>query len=244
MWDPSITVEQLTSWHSFPGLLHQKALRLSAQVHSATHPMLSFSAPNWHTPLNAVTSQRSNRQRSAMGFGRAASPITPRVYLSDALTARNQDQLVRLGITHVVSIVEYNPTIPDIIPAENKLHIRLADESKADILSHLPNTTEFITSVLAENKTNKVLVHCVMGISRSATVVCAYLIASSGMDAREALEHTQAKRGIVCPNLGFRKQLDAYAEGFVGRRHKQGGTTVAKIGGEIAERLRRLKETT
>ncbi|KAG5642630.1 hypothetical protein DXG03_002468 [Asterophora parasitica] len=204
--------------------------------------MLSFSAPSWRTPLNSVDSRRSNHEEgAAMGFGRAASLIVPRVYLSDAITAGDHDTLTRLGITHVISVLDYSPTIPILIPSENKLHIRLPDEFRADILSHLPETTKFITSVLADNETNKVLVHCMMGISRSATVVCAYLVASSGMSAKEALEHTQARRGIVCPNVGFRKQLDTYAEGFVASGHKQGSTKITRIGGDIAERIRRLK---
>jgi len=41
-----------------------------------------------------------------------------------------------------------------------------------DILVHLPQSCQFIQTALDEG--GKVLVHCVMGVSRSATVVCAY----------------------------------------------------------------------
>ncbi|KAF8075036.1 protein-tyrosine phosphatase-like protein [Lyophyllum atratum] len=202
--------------------------------------MLSFPAPRWRAALTSVTVQKTGRPAGSR-FGRTASLIVPRVYLSDAFTARDEAELIRLGITHVISVLEYNPTIPDIIPEERKLHIRLADQPNADILSHLPETTQFITLALAENEANKVLVHCFQGISRSATVVCAYLIASCGMLSIETLEYTQAKRGIVCPNSGFRQQLDTYAEGFVGGRKAQGVTRVAKMGGDIAERIRQLR---
>ena len=50
-----------------------------------------------------------------------------------------------------------------------------------------------------------------MGISRSATVVCAYLIASAKITPDEALIALKAKRACVCPNLGFRQQLVQYA---------------------------------
>ena len=49
-----------------------------------------------------------------------------------------------------------------------------------------------------------------MGISRSATVVIAYLIATSQMTPREALAAVRAKRPIVRPNRGFMTQLHEY----------------------------------
>lgn len=199
--------------------------------------MLSFPAPKWSTALASV----SNKPNGASNprFGRAASLIIPRLYLSDYFTARDTEALNRLGITHVISVIEQDTNIPDCIPAERRLHIHIPDRADANILVHLDRTTQFITSALAENDSNKVLVHCLQGISRSATVVCAYLVATSGMLASEALAHTQAKRGIICPNIGFRKQLEIYGQRFVGKRSQQRESK--GIGADIAERLRQLK---
>jgi Dual specificity phosphatase, catalytic domain len=49
-----------------------------------------------------------------------------------------------------------------------------------------------------------------MGISRSTTVVIAYLIATTKMTPREALAAVGAKRAIVRPNRGFMSQLQEY----------------------------------
>ena len=49
-----------------------------------------------------------------------------------------------------------------------------------------------------------------MGISRSTTVVLAYLIATTKMTPREALAVVRSKRTIVRPNRGFMSQLEAY----------------------------------
>ena len=49
-----------------------------------------------------------------------------------------------------------------------------------------------------------------MGMSRSATAVCAYLVAERGMHPTDALAHVVARREIVCPNPGFRRQLDVF----------------------------------
>jgi len=51
-----------------------------------------------------------------------------------------------------------------------------------------------------------------MGISRSATVLTAYLMKTRKLSAEDALETVRAIRPLVCPNLSFRKQLKLYEE--------------------------------
>jgi protein-tyrosine phosphatase len=148
--------------------------------------------------------------RSAVKYNkRVASQIAPRLYLTCLSTARNANQLASLGITHVVSVLEDAPSFPSSIPLR-KLHISIPDYEDEDILKHLPATTAFIRGALAESRSNRVLVHCVMGISRSTTVVIAYLIATSQMTPLEALAAVRAKRAIVRPNRGFMAQLHEY----------------------------------
>ena len=49
-----------------------------------------------------------------------------------------------------------------------------------------------------------------MGISRSTTIVMAYLIATTTMTPHEALATVRSKRTIVRPNRGFMSQLQEY----------------------------------
>ena len=49
----------------------------------------------------------------------------------------------------------------------------------------------------------KVLVHCAAGISRSGTVVVAYMMAKYNIRYEDAVRMVRAKRGCVCPNQGF-----------------------------------------
>jgi len=149
-------------------------------------------------------------------------------------------------------------TVMEVVPPSKNLsiirhHVKIADRWNEDVLKHLDGTTEFIRAALQENQTNKVLVHCFQGISRSATVVCAYVIstAANGMTAQEAIDFVRSKRGIVNPNGGFRTALAIYSERFVGGRGKRAtggsasGSAVAnrkaKISEGIADRIRRFK---
>lgn len=52
----------------------------------------------------------------------------------------------------------------------------------------------------------KLLVHCVMGRSRSATLFLAYLMIYKNMTVVNAIEHVKKHRCIL-PNRGFLKQL-------------------------------------
>jgi len=198
--------------------------------------MLSFASPSWQSAILA------QNPRGISAKARIASLIVPRVYLSDYFTAHDAKQLAQLNITHVVSVLDRDPTIPECIPDQRRLHISIADRSDADIQQYLTQTTEFITAALAESEENNVLVHCFQGVSRSATVVCAYIVATTYMTASESIAYVQSKRSIVCPNLGFRNQLQAWSIQFYGNNAKRsGGSRVARMTDGIAERIRELK---
>ena len=62
------------------------------------------------------------------------------------------------------------------------------------------------------------LVHCVAGVSRSPTIVIAYLMRSRGISLREAYDVVRTRRSIVNPNFGFMKQLIAF-ERTLGAKH-------------------------
>ncbi|THH16962.1 hypothetical protein EW146_g3755 [Bondarzewia mesenterica] len=198
--------------------------------------MLSFGSPTWQASLLSSAKQPSSRTKG--NFGRAvASPIVPRLYLSDLTTACSVDTLERLGITHIVTVLDIEPPFPEPVLARKRLHISIADRPDAKLLPHLDDTTAFIRDALAENDENKVLVHCFMGVSRSASVVCAYLIATRDMSATSAIAFVKSKRGIVCPNTGFTLQLEQYAMEFV-----KGNGPRATISESIAGRIRKLKD--
>ena len=50
------------------------------------------------------------------------------------------------------------------------------------------------------------------GVSRSATIVIAYLMTITDLSYIECINAVRAARSVVDPNPGFRKQLEKYGE--------------------------------
>ena len=95
------------------------------------------------------------------------------LYHGDIYHANNMNLLKNLGIRHIVNTGDetLNKTI---LQNFNVLWINVNDDLCADINQHFQKTNDFLLS--CKEKNEKVLVHCQMGISRSSSIVLAYLI--------------------------------------------------------------------
>lgn len=135
--------------------------------------------------------------------------IEPNLYISNLNAATDLKTLAQYKITHIVTIdtCPLPRLVTDIETIECK-YIGLADLPSEDLLSHFDDTYEFITVGLEKGA---VLVHCLCGVSRSATVVLAYLMRRDGLSVNEALKRVRSQRP-VCPNQGFISQLTLYKE--------------------------------
>lgn len=82
------------------------------------------------------------------------------------------------------------------------------------ISKHFKEASDFITRAIGTKKTGhrggRIFVHCVAGISRSATLVIAYLMTHQDINLKDAVQMLRNKRKI-CPNPGFLQQLIDYA---------------------------------
>lgn len=82
------------------------------------------------------------------------------------------------------------------------------DDEKTDLLKHWDNTYKYISKARSDG--SKVLVHCKMGVSRSASVVIAYAMKAFNWDFQTALNHVKEKRSCIKPNSSFISQLETY----------------------------------
>ncbi|KAF3917731.1 hypothetical protein ABW20_dc0101068 [Dactylellina cionopaga] len=131
------------------------------------------------------------------------------LYISGMFAMRRTDQLQEANITHVVSVLrgELDPKLFDPYVGKH-LHIEVDDDYDENLIEHFKTSNEFIDKAIDEG--GSVLIHCAMGISRSATIATAYLIYKKEIPPDTALNLIKETRRIVHPNFGFREQLDIY----------------------------------
>ncbi|KAG5725674.1 putative rhodanese domain-containing dual specificity protein phosphatase [Termitomyces sp. T112] len=145
------------------------------------------------------------RSDAMFGFPDVNEIVEDQIYLGNIGAAQSPETLKKLGTTHILSVCpEYPSTGP------NHFSIPIEDWEHENILIHLPATCQFIESALSCN--SKILVHCLIGMSRSATVVAAYLMKTRKMTRATAIKFIKQRRPEVHPNYGFIKQLEIFAE--------------------------------
>lgn len=84
----------------------------------------------------------------------------------------------------------------------------LEDFMEFDISKFFDESNNFIAQALA-NK-GRVLVHCAMGVSRSATLVIAFIMFHMQLSFTRADRIIRKKHKEARPNFGFVTQLQAY----------------------------------
>lgn len=135
-----------------------------------------------------------------------AHEVYPDVYVGDVYAAHHVEELKKRGITHIVTcVVGVVPAYPEQF---TYLHIPLLDSTQQNISEHFEKTTTFIGNALADG--GKVLVHCIQGVSRSATITAAYVMAHLDCCPDEAVKILQQSRTVIKPNSGFMQQLEWY----------------------------------
>jgi protein-tyrosine phosphatase len=77
-------------------------------------------------------------------------------------------------------------------------------------MTYFSNTNDIINEALINQQ--KVLIHCQAGISRSATIIIAYLMKENKMKMNDAYYYVYEKRQCIAPNIGFTSQLLVYED--------------------------------
>jgi dual specificity phosphatase 12 len=172
-------------------------------------------------------------------------PRCGRIFIGGLYALYQTDLIEAAGITHVLSVIDYDALLQEKFSHLKHLHIRAEDHPNTNILQYFERGVQYIDQALASspldiNKSDSldaqistpdairkgqgaeaagvgggggggVFVHCAMGKSRSATLVCAYLIWKYRLSPEAALEQLCEGRPICDPNPGFKEQLEVWS---------------------------------
>uniref|UniRef100_A0A3Q1F3E9 protein-serine/threonine phosphatase n=1 Tax=Acanthochromis polyacanthus TaxID=80966 RepID=A0A3Q1F3E9_9TELE len=141
-------------------------------------------------------------------LGQMDSPteIFEHVYLGSEWNASNLEELQNSGVRYILNVTR---EIDNFFPGMFEYHnIRVYDEEATNLLEYWNETYKFITK--AKKAGAKCLVHCKMGVSRSASTVIAYAMKEYGWDLDTAFDYVKERRTVTKPNPSFMKQLEEY----------------------------------
>ncbi|KAI9556318.1 hypothetical protein GHT06_018892 [Daphnia sinensis] len=133
------------------------------------------------------------------------------IYIASQDVANDPELIRKHAITHVLNVAGC-PS--QKLPGLHYLDVYILDLPEESLCHHFSPCFEFMDDAL---KTGCVLVHCNAGISRSASIVVAYLMCRRQKSLNEALRQVKAARPKANPNVGFLHQLQKYEINIAGK---------------------------
>lgn len=166
-------------------------------------------------------------------------PIVPDLFLGNVEASYKQKMLQENRINAIVSLTDarwvwWNTTTREAgVPAHRHKWVQCADLSTQDLLTHVSDICDFIDQMASpvlsslsslpiepKHDTNDepcrappeaILIHCDLGISRSPTIIVAYIMRKLCMRQADVLRFVQSKQRIKSsPN--FTRQLQVWDE--------------------------------
>ncbi|KAJ8276859.1 hypothetical protein GJAV_G00068710 [Gymnothorax javanicus] len=138
-------------------------------------------------------------------MGNGINKVLPDLYLGNFKDARDREQLARHNITHILSI---HDTASPLLQEMKYLCIPAADLPTQNLTQHFKDSIVFMHE--SRLKGEGCLVHCLAGVSRSVTLVVAYIMTVTELGWKEALEAVRVARPCAGPNMGFLRQLEDF----------------------------------
>ena len=140
-------------------------------------------------------------------MSRMINMVCDGLYIGDAGAASELGILEELGIERIISLGnEKEVKKYKYFDHIEYLKIVVDDEENEDIAKYFAICNKFINFNFQNT-----LVHCHQGISRSATIVIAYLMNTYRTNFDVAFQKLKSVRPVVKPNKGFIRQLESYS---------------------------------
>lgn len=141
--------------------------------------------------------------------------LADHVYIGGRHDARSPTLLKVYGITHVLNCAAEPDYERDCAspysPASGLRYMEFEgrDNDGYPILTHYGKAKEFMDEAREEG--GKVLVHCEMGINRSAAICVAYILEDEQLPLLDVVKRVKRERRVILVNEGFQRQLVEFA---------------------------------
>ncbi|XP_025120414.1 dual specificity protein phosphatase 22 isoform X9 [Bubalus bubalis] len=140
-------------------------------------------------------------------MGNGMNKILPGLYIGNFKDARDAEQLSKNKVTHILSV---HDSARPMLEGVKYLCIPAADSPSQNLTRHFKESIKFIHECRLQGE--GCLVHCLAGVSRSVTLVVAYIMTVTDFGWEDALHTVRAGRSCANPNLGFQRQLQEFEE--------------------------------
>ena len=131
--------------------------------------------------------------------------ITETIYLGNMMAAFNKNKLKNLGIKKILTVMGAFGNHYDSREFIHKT-IEVDDDFRTNIIQYFKECFSFIEG------NDKVFVHCAAGMSRSPTIVIAYIMWKKQIYLNDAIKFVREKRPLISPNANFMNQLKIFEE--------------------------------
>ncbi|XP_062426021.1 dual specificity protein phosphatase 22 isoform X2 [Rhea pennata] len=138
-------------------------------------------------------------------MGNGMNKILPGLFIGNFKDARDVEQLSKNNITHILSI---HDSARPMLEGVKYLCIPAADSPSQNLARHFRESIKFIHECRLTGE--GCLVHCLAGVSRSVTLVVAYIMTITDFGWEDALSVVRAARSCANPNMGFQRQLQEF----------------------------------
>jgi len=169
--------------------------------------------PWWMKPWTSYYSQLAwgklcSLLQPSLNHHFSGSEILPGLWISDHASVCDLQALKDRNIQHIIcAVLGVKAMFPRHI---QYTRLPLRDTHDEDIYRFFDKAADIIHDVLSAGES--ILVHCRCGVSRSVTLVCAYLIKYHKMSHDEAIHTIQKARPCANPIQSFRNQLRSFSE--------------------------------
>lgn len=139
-------------------------------------------------------------------FGKDCNPhqILDHLFLGCRKAASTPQKLRELGITRILNVTPVASQV-EILDSFVYKQIAVEDSHDVNMLQHLPDAFAFIED--ARLCRERVLVHCHAGMSRSVTIILAYLMKYYEHSLESAYDFVKQRKSDIAPNFSFMGQL-------------------------------------